>query len=296
MSNALGTFVEIASAGLTAQIELFGAELFSLTDAVGREYMTDADPTWWTGHAPILFPIVGGLAGGRFRHEGQEYPLSRHGFARGRAFDVVDRTGDSVMLRLVDNANSRAAYPFAFVLDMRFTVAGMVLSMEATVSNPGDVPLPFSFGYHPAFAWPLPDGGAKDEHRIVFAEEEPQPIRRLDSAGLVARDEPTPIRDRVLALDAALFEDDALIWDRLSSRDLSYRSPAGAWLDISFPALPMLGIWQKPGAHFICIEPWAGIADPAGFTGTLSEKPGIMLLQPGAERRFRMDVAVHPAD
>ncbi|MFC4257017.1 aldose 1-epimerase family protein [Altererythrobacter xixiisoli] len=296
MSNALGTFVEIASAGLTAQIELFGAELFSLTDAVGREYMTDADPTWWTGHAPILFPIVGGLAGGRFRHEGQEYTLSRHGFARGRAFDVVERAGDSVTLRLVDNADSRAAYPFPFVLDMRFTLAGMVLSMEARVSNPGDGPLPFSFGYHPAFAWPLPDGGAKDEHQIVFAQDEPQPVRRLDAAGLVALEEPTPVRDRVLALASGLFEADALIWDRLASRDLSYRSPAGARLDISFPELPMLGIWQKPGARFICIEPWAGIADPAGFAGTLSEKPGIMLLEPGAERSFCMDVAVHPAD
>ena len=81
--------VEIASGELVAQINPLGAELWSLTDAAGREYMTDADPAFWTGHAPLLFPIVGALNGGRYRVEGTEYALPKHGFARTSRFELA---------------------------------------------------------------------------------------------------------------------------------------------------------------------------------------------------------------
>jgi galactose mutarotase-like enzyme len=109
---------------------------------------------------------------------------------------------------------------------------------------------------------------------------------------MLAGSEPTPIRERSLPLDPALFAADALIWDQLASRRLVYRSPAGPWLEVTFD-LPQMGIWQKPGANFICIEPWAGHADPAGFSGEFADKPGIVSLAPGEERSFRMDVCVH---
>jgi galactose mutarotase-like enzyme len=157
--------------------------------------------------------------------------------------------------------------------------------------------MPFSFGFHPAFAWPLPGGAAKDAHRVTFAAPEPQPIRRIDPpSGLLLADPlPTPVQGRALTPTAALFEPDALIWDRLTSRTLTYGAPHGASLDIAFYDTPMLGIWQKPGARYLCIEPWQGIADPLGYAGDFRDKPGIVILPPGEERRFRMDVTVRPA-
>jgi hypothetical protein len=50
---------------------------------------------------------------------------------------------------------------------------------------------------------------------------------------------------------------------------------------------PMLGVWQKPGARYVCIEPWAGIADPAGFAGDFRDKPGVMELEAGSSRSFQ---------
>jgi galactose mutarotase-like enzyme len=154
--------------------------------------------------------------------------------------------------------------------------------------------MPFSFGYHPAFAWPLPGGGEKTAHRIIFAQDEPGPIRRLSKATgeLLPEGEATPVRARELALHEGLFADDAMVWTGLASRSLRYVSPDGPALDIAFPDTPDLGLWQAPGAHYLCIEPWAGYADPQGFDGEISEKPGIMLLPPGQAREFRMDVSV----
>ena len=169
--------VAIASEGLTARINALGAELSSLTDAAGREYMTDADPAFWSGRAPVLFPIVGALAEDTLRVDGQSHAMPKHGFARRSRFTLVEQAPDRVMFRLEDSAETRSCYPFAFVLEMAFTLTGLTLEMAATVHNTGAAALPFSFGYHPAFAWPLPGGAEKAAHRVVFEADEPQPIR-----------------------------------------------------------------------------------------------------------------------
>lgn len=288
------SLVSITSGSLTARIDPLGAELLSLMDAAGAEYMTDADPAFWGGHAPLLFPIVGSLAGDRLRLDGRDYPLPRHGFARRSNFELAAHGADHVRFRLSDSAESREVYPFAFTLDMTFRLEGLTLAMEAIVANPGAMPLPFSFGYHPAFAWPLPGGGEKAAHRLVFDQHEPQPVRRVaKGTGLLLRDDKaTPVDGRTLPLSEGLFTADALIWTSLHSRALSYGAPGGTWLDIAFPDTPMLGVWQVPGARYICIEPWQGHADPEGFEGDFAEKPGLVVLPPGQKRSFRMDVTV----
>lgn len=292
----MAELVSITSGDLTARINPLGAELWSLTDAQRREYMTDADPAFWTGHAPVLFPIVGALNQGRYRLGETHYELSKHGFARTSLFECTAHGAAEVRFRLTDSAATRAAYPFAFALELAFRLDGATLQMTATVSNPGAEPLPFSFGFHPAFAWPLPGGADKAVHHIVFAEPEPQPIRRIDGpSGLLLPEAfETPVQSRTLRPGAELFEADALIWDELHSRSLSFGAPGGASLDIAFPDTSMLGIWQKPGAPYLCIEPWQGIADPVGYDGDFRDKPGVVLLPPGEARRFRMDVAVRP--
>jgi galactose mutarotase-like enzyme len=291
-------FTTISSGELTARINPLGAELWSLTDRQGREYMTDADPKFWTGHAPLLFPIVGALHDDRYRLDGKEYRLPKHGFARRSTFEVVEVGTDHVRFRLADSVETRAVYPFAFVLDMTYAIDAAGLHMEARIANPGEEPLPFSFGFHPAFAWPLPGGAAKADHVVAFEQAEPQPIRRIDPATGLVLPEPvaTPVDGHLLHPDAAQFEADALIWDRLASRAVTFGAPGATQLSIGFPDTPMLGIWQKPGAAYLCIEPWQGIADPIGFTGDFHAKPGVLVLQPGEARSFRMNVAVLSAD
>lgn len=288
--------ITIASDCLTARINPLGAELWSLTDAAGREYMTAADPAFWTGHAPVLFPIVGELRHGCYRLDEQTYSLKRHGFARASRFAVAEHGPGHVRFVLGDSEETRAVFPFRFVLAIAFRLVGDRLEMEAVVTNPGAAPMWFSFGFHPAFAWPLPGGGAKADHRIVFERDEPAPIRRLDPAsGLLLPDAvASPMEGRTLAPAAEQFEADAMIWDRLASRALSYGVAGGPRLDIAFPDTSMLGLWQKPGGDFLCIEPWQGLADPLDRDGDFRAKPGVVELDAGASRSFRMDVRVIP--
>ncbi|MBU1463113.1 MAG: aldose 1-epimerase family protein, partial [Alphaproteobacteria bacterium] len=142
--------VGIASDQLGATISAQGAELWSLRDAQGRELMTDADPRWWTGHAPLLFPFVGRSRGDAYRLDGRDYAMPQHGFARRSTFALVERSDSAATFRLEADAASLLVYPFAFRLDMGFAIEGARLCMTATVTNRGEAVMPFSFGYHPA--------------------------------------------------------------------------------------------------------------------------------------------------
>ena len=136
----------------------------------------------------------------------------------------------------------------------------------------------------------------KAAHRLTFAEPEPQDIRRVapGTGVLLPTGEPSPVHGRELMLSPDLFTADAVIWTDLASRAVTYHAPGGAALHLEFPDTPMLGLWQVPGARYICIEPWQGHADPAGFAGDFTEKPGLVLLPPGQAKIYRLSVTITP--
>lgn len=285
--------IEIAADGISAGIAPLGAELQYLRDGDGRDLLWDGDPAFWTGRAPLLFPIVGGLANDRYRLDGTSYAMPKHGFARRRNFVLVDQAPAAATFRLEADAATREAYPFDFRLDVRFSLTAGAIRMEAVVANRGDTAMPASFGFHPALRWPLPYGRARADHRILFETGEPAPIRRLDAAGLLdPQPYPTPVDGNLLVLRDNLFTNDAIIFDSLASRSLLYGATDGPRLRVTFPDMPLLGVWTKPGAGYLCIEPWQGLADPSGFDGDIFAKPGIVTIAPGDARRFAMAIAI----
>lgn len=287
--------VRITSGALSAAINSFGAELTHLEDAQGRELMTDADPAYWAGHAPLLFPIVGALNGGEYRLEDRRsFAMKQHGFARRLEWTVAERGVDHARFQLADDAVTREQYPFGFVLDATYRVAGLRLEIEVRLRNRGDVALPASFGFHPAFAWPLPYGEPRESHRLTFAADEPARVNRVIDALIGAAERPSPLDGRELLLRDDLFAEDALVWERIVSGSVLYGAAQGPVLDIGFDGAPSLGVWTRPGARFVCVEPWWGHADPVGFAGTIWEKPGIIRLDPGDERTFAMNVTLRP--
>ena len=281
----------LSASGLTACISSIGAELQSLADAKGRELLWDGDPSVWRGRAPILFPVIGLLEGGDYRFDGRSYAMPKHGFARQSEFDIVTETGDEVTFRLAASEATRAMFPFQFQLDIRFGVRGATLSVEAMITNMGDETMPASFGFHPALRWPLPYGQPRKDHDIHFEHYEPAPVRRINGDGFLLPDrQPTPVKGDKLLLRDDLFNDDVLIFDRLRSRKVSYGAPNGPRLEVEFADFPTLGVWTKPGAHFICIEPWQGFSDPVGYSGDVRDKPGIIEIAAGDSKRLAMHI------
>jgi galactose mutarotase-like enzyme len=281
----------LRSDGVTAIIAPDGAELISLRDAQGLELLWQAGPVW-PRHAPILFPIVGRLKNDALRHRGTVFPMTQHGFARDRHFDWTHRGSTTCTLVLTDDAQTRARYPFAFRLSVTYTVQEADLEVAFEVTNTGDETLPASIGAHPAFHWPLLPGSSKDACQLTFSNEEREPIRRLKDGLLRAIPEPTPVRGKTLDLSEQLFEDDAVILDRPASTSVRYAADRGPSIEVSWQGFRELGIWSKPGAPFLCIEPWHGFASPSDFDGEFTDKPGLMQIAPAATRRLTYRIRV----
>jgi galactose mutarotase-like enzyme len=286
-------WISLQSAELSAAVNPFGSQLSVLRDSNGRDLLWNGDPAVWAGRAPMLFPTIGELAGGAFRVGSKTYKLPRHGFARTKPFEVVAATAAEATFRLSADESTLQVYPFQFQLDVRFALAGATLAIKSSVRNLDGQDMPASVGYHPGFRWPLPYGQPRAAHFIEFANDEGPSIRRLDSHGLLTPERhPTPVSGRRLVLDDSLFKEDVVIWDDLHSRSVTYGAATGPRIRVAYPDATYLGVWTKPGAPFICIEPWHGIADAAGFTGEFKDKLGAFVVPPGGVQELNMEITL----
>jgi len=282
----------LQSKGISATIKSAGAELCSLRNAEGIELLWQAGPAW-PRHAPLLFPIVGRLKNDELRHRGKSYPMTQHGFARDHRFAWKQREPNFCQLVLHDEPDTRSRYPFSFRLEVTYVVKGADPEVTLRIDNSGDEVLPASIGAHPAFNWPLSPELAKDEYTLTFSNDETAPIRRLKEGLMRAAPEPTPIHGRTLALSERLFDDDAVILDRLASSSARYAGPRGPSIEMSWEGFRELGIWSKPsGAAFLCIEPWHGFASPVEFDGEFAEKHGVMHIAPADTRSLSYRIRV----
>lgn len=276
---------------LAVTVKPKGAELCGLRDANGVEYMWQADPEVWGRHAPVLFPIVGKLPKNQYRHDDRTYTLSQHGFARDKEFELVQQSADELIYRLVQDEETLACYPFAFTLDTEYKLAGNRLEITHRVSNPSDEKLLFSIGAHPGFSCAWSEGDALEDYYLEFEKNETLNRDQVVDGLLASSNEPFLENERMIPLTADLFDEDALVFHGAASDSLTLCCRnATQRLRVSFPGFPDLGIWAKPGAPFVCIEPWYGFAAPVWWDDVLRHKPGIISLEP--RRTFNCTYAI----
>jgi hypothetical protein len=168
------------------------------------------------------------------------------------------------------------------------TVAAKDLSAAAPemmgLSNRDHRPMPYGIGFHPAFVWPLP-GCAGLEHSVTLDNGRSPVLIRL-SGGLVAPfAHPSPFKAGVLTLSPDLFEADAMLFPEGAGAGLTYAAGDRA-IHFTWENLPNLAIWSKPGAPFVCLEPWHGTAAEVGENDALDERPYVEILGPGASGRY----------
>lgn len=270
------------SAGYSIAVRQQGAELSSFRTPGGTELLWQADPAIWPRHAPNLFPIVGRLRDDAFTHQGRTYPMKQHGFARDTDFRITDNQPGHLTFRLEPSTATRASYPFEFVLDVEYHLEGRKLSITYQVRNPGHSPLPFSLGAHPAFACAWQRGDTVADYFLEFSQAENTRTHLLENGLLSGQSLPLLEGTNRITLTSRTFDKDALILLDHQSRAVTLRRHDDPrLLTVAFPEFPHLGIWSKPGAPFVCIEPWIGHADPVAATGNLLAKPGIIMLNAG---------------
>ena len=274
---------------LSVEVSSLGSEMQSLTTKDGRSWLWHGDAAFWNGRSPVLFPIVGKAPGDAVAIGGKTYPMAQHGFARRREFTLAAADSTRCRYELAASDETRAVYPFDFLLAVEHALEGPALTVTAEVTNRGTETMPFGLGFHPAFARPLP-GAAGKPHGISLDNGGEPALLRL-SSGLLSPDQhPSPFKAGRLVLDDAMFEADAMIFPQDAGTGLVYAAEGGPSLSFRFENLPNLALWTKPGAPFICIEPWHGAAAWAGASADIAERPYGNRLAAGDSKRFSFTV------
>lgn len=278
--------INLENSRLRVAIHPMGAELKSVFQKVHQlEYIWQGDPAFWAKSSPVLFPIVGELKEKTYRYNGRSYQLSRHGFAREKEFVVTRQEADTVTFILESSAETKRVYPFDFIFSITYTLEDETLQVRYGIRNRGEDEMLFSVGGHPAFNLPLAEGTAYTDYRLEFDKMETAGRWPISKAGLIEKT-PQPLlqNSKVLPLTKELFAKDAVVLKHLQSDKvqlLSDKTEHG--LQFSFEGFPYLGLWAAPGADFLCIEPWRGIADNVDADGSLENKEGINRLPAGEQ-------------
>lgn len=286
--------INLSRGPLEAAVRTRGGELVSLRRD-GTEYIWGGDPSFWSGQNPVLFPIVGSLKNGQVDINGRTFEMDRHGFARRSEFTVVDRGGDFAVLELRESSETLARYPFPFALRVRHQLLEDGFSTAFTVENTGDVPMPFCIGAHTAFCCPLAAGERFEDYCLTFDRPEDAATLLLTPEGLLRSGASEPmLQGGVLPLDYEVFRRlDTVIFQGLQSRTVSLtRRDTGRGVRMDFSQFPMAAFWTKPGAPFLCLEPWQGCAACEDETGRFQDKPWAVTLAPGEQKTLTYTVTL----
>jgi galactose mutarotase-like enzyme len=284
----------IASQFLEAQISAQGAELSSLYDKeLSLEYLWNGETSYWARRAPILFPIVGKLQNDRYRIGRRYYTMPRHGFARDLEFELLSHRSDEIRLRLSANDETLKVYPFRFVLDVQFKIYGPILTVNYEVKCDEKRDMFFSIGSHPAFNIPVSSGNFSDYYlEFEFNEFSGPYYLEQDLADFDQKPNLAVFQGKRLPFSEKLFERDALIFKDLKSSKLTLKNRVNdREIVIDVGEAPYLGIWKPPGAPFVCVEPWYGVADVIGASDDFLKKEGVIHLEPGDI--FRCTYSLH---
>ena len=269
---------------LRVEVSAHGAELQSIRKG-DVEYLWQGDSRYWGRRSPVLFPIVGSVWESKYRVDGTEYQLGQHGFARDMDFTLVSASETEVRYRLESSEETLAKYPYPFVLEIAYRLHGGCVDVIWEVSNPSDKEMFFQIGAHPAFFYPDYDPDASGRGFFTFDRTEGIECIRIKEKGCVDAQTKWPLEmlEGRLKLEKDTFDaiDTIMIQDSQIGRVNMFREDGTPWLSLSFDA-PVVGIWSPPGkvAPFICIEPWYGRCDRAGYEGEYKDKDWINRLAP----------------
>jgi galactose mutarotase-like enzyme len=279
----------IFNSELSATINHKGAELVSLKENnSSREYIWEGNPIFWGKQSPILFPIVGTLKNDSYTYRNNPYSLSRHGFARDMIFNLIDSTENMVILSLSSNAVTKERFPFEFELRIIYTLHFSTLNVYYQVINKSFDIMPFSIGGHPAFALPK----KFEAYSLQFETDENLTCYQLKNDLLSEKTKQIDLVKNRLPLTYSLFENDALIFKKLKSKQIQILETGIPILNFAFKDYPNFGIWTKINARFICLEPWVGYSDVLNTTGNILEKEGIQLLESNYSKEFKYSIEI----
>ena len=214
-------------------------------------------------------------------------------------FELVEKNETQIRFRLSHTEDTLAKYPWPFRLEIAYILHDNKIDVVWEVTNPGTEDMFFQIGAHPAFYYPDYDLEKKERGYFSFDKNSGLECIRLKEKGCVDAVTKYPLEldgDGLYPLSYDTFDviDTLMLQDSQLKRVTLHRTDGSSWLSLRFNA-PVVGLWSPPGknAPFICIEPWYGRCDRAGYEGDYRDKDWINRLAPGCrfEGGYTIEIA-----
>lgn len=266
--------VVLSNEYLEVKVSTKGAELQSIKYG-GKEKLWQGDTSYWLGHAPILFPICGGLKEEKYTFEGKEYTLPKHGFVRFSEFEVECSEKEKAIFLLCSDKESKKHFPFDYELRITYSLSGSELNVKYDVKNLSHKEMYFSIGAHEGYA--CPEG--IEAYSIIFDEVENLDSNVLNGELLEYNTVNVGKNTNELPLKYDYFLVDALVFLNLKSKMVKLKNRiTNEVVTLEFKDHDYFLLWTKPGAKYICMEPWCGIQDFVDSDFDITKKRGVIKL------------------
>lgn len=265
-----------------------GSQLVRIYDKKNdREVLWNADPAFWPKHSPLLFPMIGASYEKKYRIGSKEYDMPNHGFAWTSDFTFTEGT-DGLEAVLVSSEESKEKYPYDFKLTVGHQLEKNKIIVSWKVENTGAEEMLYSIGAHPAFM--MPSGKKSSDMYLAFPGKGSLPFYRIAKSGCALKDDVKTLtldEDSCVRITEDFWNEDVYIFDHQELSEVAlYHEDKSPYVTIHSEGFPYFGVWTKPNAPFVCLEPWQGRCDRDGYTGELKDKDGIRKLAAGASEEF----------
>lgn len=288
-----GTLFTLENDELLVTVARRGAELTRIYDKkADREVLWCAEPSVWNRHATVLFPFVGKCYEGAYVHDGKEYGMTPHGFARDMDFEPLLCDMDECWFRLKDTPETYEKYPFHFEVEIGHRLEGRTIEVMWKVANRDSGEMLFMMGGHPAFQ--VPEGKNIYDFTFEFNRRGCREGQFTDCLHYLAPNangyEKEELQGNLKLSEGRVpltkgFFDTALtyMFDEAQVSSVSLMVDGSPYVTLECSDFPYLGIWTMEATHlFVCLEPWYGICASDGYKGELKDRRGIISL-PGWE-------------
>lgn len=292
---------------LKVEVSSHGAELQSIYDKeTEKEVLWQGDPKYWGRRSPILFPNVGRHSGDFYIWKEKKFSTKQHGFARDMEFSCIEEKENELVFSLQDTEKTKEYFPFSFELRITYSLSDRELQVKWEVKNRDQETMFFTIGGHPAFRVPVLEETVQTDYKLLFKGNKELEYK------LICPGEGTADSSHCYKLSLEkygeydgcritenMFDRDALIFDKGQVQWAAIGYPDGKpYLSMECEGFTHFGIWSVPGAPFVCLEPWMGRCDDHGFAGEISEKPGILKVEPSGtfQKSYRIKVFTPQSD
>ena len=269
---------------IEVSVEDLGAQMRSIKDATGKEYLWQGDEKYWNGSAPNLFPYIARLTEGKYILKGRTYEMPKHGFLRNSVLKLKEKTQTKMVFSLTDSEETYKMYPYHFEIKVKYELFENELKVSYNVANKDKKVMYFGVGGHPGFQVPVEKELFFEDYFIEFAKgTDMKRVGMSEDCFVTGKDEAFPLEEnRRLYLHHNLFDDDAIILKDAPSKVVLASEKGSARIEMETSHLEYLGIWHKPAsdAPYVCIEPWSSLPSKKDIIEDLEKQDNLVSLTP----------------